>query len=107
MGLFNERPFTTDVASWQELYPGQFEPSLSHRFIQLIESHGRLLRNYTQNIDTLEQVAGIQNVLQCHGSFATATCLVCKHKVDAEAIRQDIMDQVGHLFPPNPAYFAS
>jgi NAD-dependent deacetylase sirtuin 1 len=68
---------------------------LSHKFIQLIESQGHLLRNYTQNIDTLEQVAGIEKVLQCHGSFATATCLVCKYKVEADAIREDIMNQVG------------
>ena len=27
----------------------------------------KLLRNYTQNIDTLESLAGVQNVLQCHG----------------------------------------
>ena len=36
-----------------------------------VESNGKLLKNYTQNIDTLEQVAGIENVIQCHGSFAT------------------------------------
>ena len=37
------------------------------RFISLLQKTGRLLRNYTQNIDTLEQVAGITNVIQCHG----------------------------------------
>lgn len=29
------------------------------------------------------------------GSFATATCMVCKDKVDAEAVREDIFNQVG------------
>ena len=43
--------------------------------------------------DTLEQVVGIQNVVQCHGSFATATCMKCKNKVDAEIIREDIFAQ--------------
>ena len=43
--------------------------------------------------DTLEQVVGIQNVVQCHGSFATATCMKCKNKVDAEVIREDIFAQ--------------
>lgn len=37
------------------------------RFIKLLEKKGRLLRNYTQNIDTLEQVVGIENVIECHG----------------------------------------
>ncbi|CAG0881522.1 unnamed protein product [Darwinula stevensoni] len=77
----------------KEIYPGQFQPSLSHRFIRLLEKNRKLLRNYTQNIDTLEQVAGIENIIQCHGSFATATCMRCKYKVDAEAIRADIMEQ--------------
>lgn len=52
---------------FQEIYPGQFEPSKCHKFIKLIEDHNRLLHNYTQNIDTLEQQAGIKKVIQCHG----------------------------------------
>lgn len=77
----------------REIYPGQFQPSPCHKFIRCVESNGKLLRNFTQNIDTLEQVAGIQNVIQCHGSFATASCMACKRKVDAEVIRQDIFKQ--------------
>jgi len=52
-----------------------------------------LLRNYTQNIDTLEQQAGIEKIIQCHGSFATATCLRCKHCVASTEIENDIMEQ--------------
>lgn len=77
----------------KEIYPGQFEPSLSHRFIKLLERKGKLLRNYTQNIDTLERVAGIKNVIECHGSFATASCTRCKYKVDAIDIQEDIFNQ--------------
>lgn len=77
----------------REIYPGLFEPSLSHRFIKLLEMKGKLLRNYTQNIDTLERVAGIENVIECHGSFATASCTRCKIQVDAVAIREDIIQQ--------------
>ncbi|CAG5117926.1 unnamed protein product, partial [Candidula unifasciata] len=78
----------------REIFPGQFKPSPCHRFIRMLEEKGKLLRNYTQNIDTLEQVAGIQRVVQCHGSFATATCTVCGHKVDSSAIRDEIFSQV-------------
>ncbi|PNF42289.1 hypothetical protein B7P43_G05536 [Cryptotermes secundus] len=77
----------------REIYPGQFKPSPCHRFIKMLEKHKKLLRNYSQNIDTLEQVAGIQNVIECHGSFATASCTRCKHKVTADAIREDIFAQ--------------
>ena len=51
----------------KEIYPGQFKPSLSHLFIKKIEENNKLLRNYTQNIDTIELIAGIKNVIQCHG----------------------------------------
>ncbi|KAM7385900.1 hypothetical protein PAMP_001945 [Pampus punctatissimus] len=78
----------------KEIYPGQFQPSPCHKFISMLDKQGKLLRNYTQNIDTLEQVAGVQRIIQCHGSFATASCLVCKHKMDCEAIREDIFNQV-------------
>ncbi|XP_021936542.1 NAD-dependent protein deacetylase sirtuin-1 isoform X2 [Zootermopsis nevadensis] len=77
----------------REIYPGQFKPSPCHRFIKMLEKHKKLLRNYSQNIDTLEQVAGIQNVIECHGSFATASCTRCKHKVTADEIREDIFAQ--------------
>lgn len=51
----------------REIYPGQFKPSPCHRFIQMLDKQKKLLRNYSQNIDTLEQVAGIENVIECHG----------------------------------------
>ncbi|XP_076819924.1 NAD-dependent protein deacetylase sirtuin-1-like [Clavelina lepadiformis] len=78
----------------KEIYPGQYKPSRVHRFINLLEKTDRLLRNYTQNIDTLEQVAGITKVIQCHGSFATASCQVCKHQVGCDDIRDNIFNQV-------------
>nr|XP_013012133.1 NAD-dependent protein deacetylase sirtuin-1 [Cavia porcellus]XP_023422452.1 NAD-dependent protein deacetylase sirtuin-1 [Cavia porcellus] len=86
----------------KEIYPGQFQPSLCHQFIALSDKEGKLLRNYTQNIDTLEQVAGIQRIIQCHGSFATASCLICKYKVDCEAVRGDIFNQVVPRCPRCP-----
>ncbi|XP_043375244.1 NAD-dependent protein deacetylase sirtuin-1 isoform X6 [Dermochelys coriacea] len=86
----------------KEIYPGQFQPSLCHKFIALMDKDGKLLRNYTQNIDTLEQVAGIQRIIQCHGSFATASCLICKYKVDCEAVRGDIFNQVVPRCPRCP-----
>lgn len=77
----------------REIYPGQFKPSPCHRFIRMLELKQKLLRNYTQNIDTLEQVAGIKNVIECHGSFSTASCTKCKYKCDANSIREDIFTQ--------------
>lgn len=89
-----------------EIWPGQFTPSPSHRFIKHLEDEGRLLRNYTQNIDTLENVCGINNVIQCHGSFASARCRLCGFKVEGSAVKEDIMKQKIPLCtrcPDNPA----
>ncbi|XP_012276625.1 NAD-dependent protein deacetylase sirtuin-1 isoform X2 [Orussus abietinus] len=77
----------------REIYPGQFKPSPCHRFIKMLDKQKQLLRNYSQNIDTLEQVAGIENVIECHGSFATASCTRCKYQVKADDIREDIFAQ--------------
>jgi NAD-dependent SIR2 family protein deacetylase len=70
------RPFFT-VA--HHLYPFGHKPSKTHFFIAALEKSGRLLRDYTQNIDTLENLAGINKVVYCHGSFRTFTCTVCKN----------------------------
>ena len=48
-------------------------------------------QNYTQNIDTLETAAGVQRVLQCHGSFATASCIQCRRKVIGTEIEEEIL----------------
>ncbi|XP_006611770.1 NAD-dependent protein deacetylase sirtuin-1 isoform X2 [Apis dorsata] len=83
----------------REIYPGQFKPSPCHRFIKMLDKQKKLLRNYSQNIDTLEQVAGIENVIECHGSFATASCTRCKYQVKADDIREDIFSQRIPLCP--------
>lgn len=90
----------------REIFPGQFKPSPSHRFIKKLEERGVLLRNYTQNIDTLERVAGISRLIECHGSFATASCTRCKFRINGDAIRENISQQripVCFLCNPNQA----
>lgn len=77
----------------KDIYPGKFKPSPCHKFIKLLEKHQKLLRNYTQNIDTLEKEAIIERVIECHGSFATATCTKCDHKVGADKIRDIVLSQ--------------
>ncbi|KAJ3233988.1 NAD-dependent protein deacetylase sirtuin-2 [Chytriomyces hyalinus] len=68
------KPFFTLA---KELYPGCFRPTVCHYFIRLLAEEGMLLRCYTQNIDTLERVAGIDEkyLVEAHGSFASAKCV--------------------------------
>lgn len=48
----NPRPF---FALAKELYPGNYQPNLTHYFVRLLHDKGQLLRMYTQNIDGLER----------------------------------------------------
>lgn len=49
-----------------------------------------LLRVFSQNIDTLETVAGLppSKIIEAHGSFATSHCLTCR----AEASREYVLE---------------
>lgn len=77
----------------KELFPAAYQPTPTHRFIRLLQDQQKLLRNYTQNIDALEHKAGITRVLQCHGSFATASCMSCRRRVDGMELYTDVMAQ--------------
>ena len=59
---------------------------------------GLLLRNFTQNIDTLERLTGLHEdmIIEAHGSFATASCIEC-HKQAAE---EDVRECVKHAKVP-------
>ncbi|KAI9312739.1 DHS-like NAD/FAD-binding domain-containing protein [Dichotomocladium elegans] len=83
----------------KELWPSNYEPSPSHLFVKMIEDKGKLLRNYTQNIDTLEHKANIKRVVNCHGSFSTASCVTCGYQCEAKEIEKYIFEQT---VPPCP-----
>lgn len=60
----------------RELFPGNFDPTPCHYFMRLLHDKGQLLRLYTQNIDSLERIAGVpdEKLLEAHGTFNTAHC---------------------------------
>lgn len=43
-----------------EIWPGRHLPTLTHAFLKVLDDKGLLLRNYTQNIDGLEVIAGVK-----------------------------------------------
>lgn len=85
----NPKPFFTLA---KELYPGQFDGTKCHYFIRLLHEKGLLLRNYTQNIDTLELSANIpeEKLVFAHGSFATASCIECKHPHTRDWVKEEV-----------------
>ncbi|XP_068619009.1 NAD-dependent protein deacetylase sirtuin-2 [Battus philenor] len=90
----NPKPFFTLA---KELYPGSFKPTISHYFIRLLHEKGLLLRHYTQNIDTLERVAGLpeNKIVEAHGTFYTSHCLDCRKEYSLEYVKEIIFaDQI-------------
>jgi NAD-dependent histone deacetylase SIR2 len=77
----------------QKILPSTTAYSPTHAFLRLLQDKHKLLRVYTQNIDNLEQLAGVRDdkLVQCHGSFATASCMRCKLQVRGEEIREDVL----------------
>ncbi|SDA04700.1 BZ3501_MvSof-1269-A2-R1_Chr3-1g05180 [Microbotryum saponariae] len=97
----------------KELYPGNFRPTMTHHFFRLLQDKGLLKAVSTQNIDTLERIAGVEDdklieahgtwfvvkggkggllirVWMCAGSFESAQCLACKKEYSKEAIKPQI-----------------
>ena len=78
----------------QELYPGNFKPTPTHHFMRLLHDKGLLTRVYTQNIDSLEALAGIpaDKVIAAHGNFDSARCISCKSEAHLHAVKASVMD---------------
>ncbi|XP_069699063.1 NAD-dependent protein deacetylase sirtuin-2 [Periplaneta americana] len=89
----NPQPFFTLA---KELYPGSFKPTICHYFIKLLEEKGLLLRHFTQNIDTLERVAGVPEakIVEAHGTFHTSHCLQCKREYGLQWMKERIFEDV-------------
>lgn len=76
----------------RDIIPSGDKFTPTHAFIHLLQQKGKLLTNYSQNIDNIEALAGIlpEKLVQCHGSFATASCIECKWQVPGDVIFPDI-----------------
>jgi NAD-dependent histone deacetylase SIR2 len=89
--LFREDP-TIFFGVAKDILPDIDRYTPTHKFIYMLQQRGKLLTNYSQNIDNIESNAGIlpEKLIQCHGSFATATCVECKFQVPGDTIFDDI-----------------
>ncbi|XP_036412184.1 NAD-dependent protein deacetylase sirtuin-2 [Colossoma macropomum] len=81
----------------RELYPGQFKPTVCHYFIKMLKDKGLLRRCYSQNIDTLERVAGLQgeDLVEAHGTFHTSHCVsfFCRKEYTMEWMKEKIFSE--------------
>ncbi|KAK5928972.1 hypothetical protein CgunFtcFv8_010246 [Champsocephalus gunnari] len=98
----------------RELYPGQFKPTICHYFMKLLKDKGHLRRCYSQNIDTLERVAGLEgeDLIEAHGTFFTSHCVSCSKEFNLDWMRDQIFsddvprcDACGSLVKPDIVFF--
>uniref|UniRef100_A0AAZ3S6M9 NAD-dependent protein deacetylase n=1 Tax=Oncorhynchus tshawytscha TaxID=74940 RepID=A0AAZ3S6M9_ONCTS len=100
----------------RELYPGQFKPTVCHYFIKLLKDKGLLKRCYSQNIDTLERVAGLEgeDLIEAHGTFYTSHCVsfMCRKEYDLDWMKEKIFsddipkcDKCSNLVKPDIVFF--
>eukprot|EP00933_Yihiella_yeosuensis_P026960 TRINITY_DN20913_c1_g1_i1.p1 TRINITY_DN20913_c1_g1~~TRINITY_DN20913_c1_g1_i1.p1 ORF type:complete len:454 (-),score=86.18 TRINITY_DN20913_c1_g1_i1:104-1465(-) len=117
LDFFRESPDAFyDLA--KELWPTgeRYRPTKTHYFLRMLEQQGRLRRCYTQNIDMLEQLAGLSEdkVIAAHGNFAKAHTL-SGQEVDIEELRDAVFQGVeackklsetyGSLVKPDIVFF--
>ena len=81
----------------KEIWPGQDngpKPTLTHSFIKLLQGNRMLRRIYTQNIDGLESIVGIddEKLVECHGHFRSASCIRCGTSMNINKCKEIIFE---------------
>ncbi|WIA31439.1 hypothetical protein OEZ86_002336 [Tetradesmus obliquus] len=98
----------------KELFPGGYCPTPAHFFLKLLHDKCLLLSAFTQNIDGLEQLAGLpaDKVVPAHGSFDGAHCIDCGRACSVYAVQQAVYDDevatcdsCGGLVKPDIVFF--
>ncbi len=66
----------------------QAEPNDAHVAIAQLEARGLVQAVVTQNVDRLHGRAGSRDVIEVHGSIATASCPSCGRREERERVRE-------------------
>ena len=90
----NPRPFYKLCSS---IWPGTHAPTDTHRFIRLLHDKGVLLRCFTQNIDSLENAAGVpaDAIVAAHGNFDSASVIDGGGPVPVDELREALAPDKG------------
>jgi NAD-dependent deacetylase len=64
------------------------QPNAAHRALASLEERGFVQAVVTQNVDRLHARGGSRDVLEVHGSIATASCPACGHREEGERIKE-------------------
>ncbi|KAG8736374.1 Sir2 histone deacetylase Hst2 [Ceratobasidium sp. 428] len=92
--FFRENPLPFYTLA-HELYPGKFRPTVTHSFIKLLADKDMLHMCFTQNIDTLERLAGVpaEKLVEAHGSFADNHCVDCGAEFPGDKMRELVLNR--------------
>ena len=61
------------------------QPNRAHRALAQLEARGLVQAVITQNVDRLHADAGSRDVIEVHGSIATASCPACGRREERRA----------------------
>ena len=87
IGYFKKNP-APFYSLCKEMWPGSYEPTAAHRFFHALHEHGKLRRCFSQNIDSLESLAGLY---------------VCMHACMYACMHADMYVYVGCVYVGSPA----
>ncbi|KAA6400819.1 MAG: putative NAD-dependent deacetylase sir2A [Streblomastix strix] len=95
----NPRPFFAFLRFFIKKSFGRAHPTLTHYFIRLLYDKGLLVRNYTQNVDGLEEKAGVpsSHVIEAHGSLKTSHCIDCKESYEFSFLINELNIDPEHI----------
>jgi NAD-dependent protein deacetylase/lipoamidase len=92
--------FHSDTKRFWDFYRPRFhdladkEPNPAHHALAELERRGVLEAVITQNIDRLHRKAGSEEVIEVHGSIATASCTSCEATYPLERV-ESLFDDDG------------
>jgi NAD+-dependent protein deacetylase sirtuin 2 len=88
---------------------------LTHHFIKILNEKKLLKRCFTQNIDGLERIVGIDEnlIIEAHGTFSNSHCVSCKSEHSEDHFKSNIFsNQIPYcsicstgLIKPNIVFF--
>jgi NAD-dependent histone deacetylase SIR2 len=69
-----------------------YKPTLTHFFMKLLQDKNMLKLVFTQNIDSLEERAGVNSdkIVYAHGNYNEAVCSVCRKQHSVKELRKHI-----------------
>ncbi|KAF0992715.1 hypothetical protein HZS_1327, partial [Henneguya salminicola] len=90
----NPQPFYNICKTYIDVL-GNAKPTLTHFFIRLLADKNILLKLYTQNVDGMERLAGLESkhIIEAHGTLTTASCINCHAKFSIEIFKQCVQSE--------------